>query len=171
MIYKRVISLFLVLICLSFSVVTCIYAEGEEEQQEVVVVEEVPQVVEEVTEPPTEAPTQKPTQPPTEPPNPTPQLLGYQGYAKKLDETVYKDGDLGASYSSDYTTFKVWAPYADDVKVCIYKTGSDDEEGFNTIAVQSMSLSKKVGTWYTRHVVYHPRRRLQEYVLHLQGDV
>ena len=111
--------------------------------------EEVPQIVEEVTEPPTEAPTQKPTQPPTEPPNPTPQLLGYQGYAKKLDETVYKDSDLGASYSSDYTTFKVWAPYADDVKVCIYKTGSDDEEGFNTIAVQSMSLSKKVGTWYT----------------------
>jgi len=169
LILKRVISLFLVLVCLSFAAVTCFYADEEQVQEEVVVVEEAPENVVEVieeptpepTEPPTEEPTEKPTQAPTEPPKPSPQRLGYTGYAKKLDETVYKDGDLGASYHKDYTTFKVWAPYADDVKVCIYKTGSDDEEGFNTIAVKTMTLSKKVGTWY------HSRWRLQEYVLYL----
>ena len=89
--------------------------------------------MEETEEEETEAPTVAPTQPPTEPPKPNPKKLGYAAYAKKLDETVYSDTDLGATYTEDYTTFKVWSPAADDVKVCIYKTGSDEEEGFNTI--------------------------------------
>lgn len=162
MIYKRIISLFLVLILLFTLSITCFYADEEERAAE----EEVEEVVEETeeeteapppTEPPTEAPTEPeteepteaPTQPPpTEPPTPSPALLGYAKYAEKLDESVYRDVDLGATYTEDYTTFKVWSPTADDVKVCIYKTGSDDEEGFNTIAVKPMTLSKSVGTWY-----------------------
>lgn len=134
MIYKRIISLFFVLICLSSAVVTCFNAEGEAEDTA-------------MTEQ-TEAPTQKPTMAPTEPPKPSAAKLGYAAYAKKLDETVYRDTDLGAVYSKDSTTFKVWSPAADDVKVCIYKTGSDDEEGFNTLVVKPMKYSKNVGTWY-----------------------
>lgn len=103
---------------------------------------------EETEEEETEAPTAAPTQPPTEPPKPNAKKMGYAAYAKKLDETVYTDTDLGATYTEDYTTFKVWSPAADDIKVCIYKTGSDEEEGFNTIAVKPMKYSKSVGTWY-----------------------
>ena len=133
---KRIISLFLVCICLLSAAVTCFYAEGEEEAIEEETVEE------------TEEPTEAETEPPTEPPKPNPQKLGYAAYAKKLDETVYTDTDLGATYTEDYTTFKVWSPAADEVKVCIYKTGSDEEDGFNTLAVKPMQYSKSVGTWY-----------------------
>nr|WP_316614248.1 type I pullulanase [uncultured Ruminococcus sp.] len=117
---------------------TCFYADEEAAQE----------AAEEETEVPTEE-TQAPTQPPpTEPPKPDPKKLGYAKYAAKLDETVYRDSDLGATYTEDHTTFKLWAPTADDVKVCIYKTGSDKEEGFNNIVVKPMTLSKSVGTWY-----------------------
>ena len=138
---KRIISLLLVCFLLLSVAVTCFYADEEE-----VIEEEV--IVEEETEEETEEPTVAPTQPPTEPPKPDAKKLGYAAYAKKLDETVYNDTDLGAVYTEDYTTFKVWSPAADDVKVCIYKTGSDEEEGFNTIAVKPMKYSKSVGTWY-----------------------
>ena len=123
---KRLISLFLVLILLLSLTATCFYADEEAAQE----------VVEEETEEPTEE-TEAPTQPPpTEPPKPDPKKLGYAKHAATLDETVYRDSDLGATYTEDYTTFKLWAPTADDVKVCIYKTGSDKEEGFNNIAVK-----------------------------------
>ena len=118
-----------------------VYAD-EEEEAAAEVTEEATE--EEETEPPAEAPTQAPT----EPPKPSAKKLGYAGYAQKLDETVYKDVDLGATYTEEYTTFKVWSPAANAVRVCIYKTGSDEEEGFNTIAVKPMTYSKSVGTWY-----------------------
>ena len=51
----------------------------------------------------------------------------YQAYAKNLDKTTYSGNDLGASYSKDSTTFKVWAPQAASVKVNIFEHGSDDE--------------------------------------------
>lgn len=135
---KRLISLFLALILVFSLTATCFYADEEAAEQ----------VTEEETEDPTQE-TEAPTQPPpTEPPKPDPKKLGYAKYAAKLDEKVYRDSDLGATYTEDYTTFKLWAPTADDVKVCIYKTGSDKEEGFNNIAVKPMTLSKSVGTWY-----------------------
>ena len=95
---------------------TCFYAVEEEEVVEEAVVEEEPEPTEPPTEPPTEAPTEEeteepteaPTQPPpTEPPVPHPSWMGYAKYAAKLDETVYSDSDLGATYTEDYTTFKV----------------------------------------------------------------
>ena len=141
MILKRIISLFLTFVLISSFAVMSFYADEEEVVEEIVMEEET-------EEEETEAPTAAPTQAPTEPPKPDPKKLGYAAYAKKLDETVYSDADLGATYTEDYTTFKVWSPAADDIKVCIYKTGSDEEEGFNTIAVKPMKYSKSVGTWY-----------------------
>ncbi len=153
MILKRIISLFLVLIMLCSVSLVCSYADEEAEQEVVAEEEPTEEPTQAPTEPPTEEetepPTQAPTHPPTEPPKPDAKKLGYAAYAKKLDETVYRDSDLGATYTEDYTTFKVWSPAAQDVKVCIYKTGSDEEEGFNTIAVKPMQYSKSVGTWYT----------------------
>ena len=137
---KRVISLLLVLFCLSMTVATSIHAVGEDE--------EVPQVQENLT--PTEEPTQGPTQAPTEPPKPSAKRLGYAAYAKVLDQTVYSRSDLGATYTPKYTKFKLWTPAADDVKVCIYKTGSDDENGFKTVTVKQMEYSETVGTWWVQ---------------------
>ena len=165
MILKRIISLFLVFIMLFSLSISCFYADEEDAEEEAAATaeetEEPEEPTEELTEAPTEppteaptveeteAPTQPPTHPPTEPPKPDAKKLGYAAYAKKLDETVYRDNDLGATYTEAYTTFKVWSPSAEDIKVCIYKTGSDQEEGFNTIAVKPMQYSKSVGTWYT----------------------
>ena len=91
-------------------------------------------------------PTVKPTAAPTEPPL-TPQSYGYAGYAEQLDKTVYK-GDLGALYTPNYTTFRVWSPVASDVKVVIYKTGSDQESGAQTLYNYPMKFVKAKGTWY-----------------------
>ena len=68
-------------------------------------------------------------------------------YAKLLDETVY-DGELGAIYTPDYTIFRVWSPVASDVKVCIYKTGSDEEAGAQMLSSNPMKFAKKNGGWY-----------------------
>jgi len=44
---------------------------------------------------------------------------------EKFDELyMYEGRDLGASYSSDQTVFKVWAPTATKAKVRIYETGA-----------------------------------------------
>lgn len=95
---------------------------------------------------PTVKPTVKPTQPPTEPPL-TPETYGYAKYAQILDRTVY-DGELGAIYTPDYTVFRIWSPVASDVKVCIYKTGSDEEAGAQMLSSNPMKYSKKSGAWY-----------------------
>lgn len=42
---------------------------------------------------------------------------------------AYTKGDLGATYSPESTTFKVWSPTATEVSLNLYKTGSDSEEG------------------------------------------
>lgn len=135
---KRVISLLLALFCITCAAATCFYAVGENEGDNNVI---------DNTEP-TEEPTQAPTQPPTDPPKPSFERLGMSAYIKTLEKTVYDNDDLGATYTKDFTRFKLWTPAADDVKVCIYKTGSDEEEGFNTITVQPMNYSKKTGTWF-----------------------
>ena len=91
-------------------------------------------------------PAVKPTAAPTEPPL-SPESYGYAEYAKKLDETSF-NGQLGAIYSPSFTTFRLWSPVASDVKVCIYKTGSDSEKGAKTLYTYPMNYSKQYGTWY-----------------------
>ena len=39
----------------------------------------------------------------------------------------YLFDDLGAVYSSDETGFRLWAPVADEVFLCLYKTGDGDD--------------------------------------------
>lgn len=51
----------------------------------------------------------------------------YQAYAADLDKTKYNGNDLGATYSKDSTTFKLWSPNAKSVKVNLYEHGSDSE--------------------------------------------
>lgn len=66
----------------------------------------------------------------------------YHNYAAKLDKRTYS-GNLGAIYSKKSTTFRVWAPTSDNVKVRFYKTGSSKSyyKEFN------LSLHKPSGVW------------------------
>ena len=93
-----------------------------------------------------ETETVKPTAAPTEAPKPSVEKLGYAAYAKKLDETTYQD-TLGAIYSKKSTTFRLWSPVAQTVKVCIYKTGSDSEKGAQMLSSNSMKYNAKNGVW------------------------
>lgn len=45
-----------------------------------------------------------------------------------LEKFIYEEDDLGATYNSNYTLFKIWAPIHEDVKVKIYDR-YDDSEG------------------------------------------
>ena len=50
--------------------------------------------------------------------------------AIELDTKYGYDGDdLGATYTPESTTFKVWAPTAQEIVLNLYATGSDNEEG------------------------------------------
>ena len=50
--------------------------------------------------------------------------------AMAIDAQYRYDGDdLGANYTPEATTFKVWSPTATSIKVNLFATGSDSEEG------------------------------------------
>ena len=76
-----------------------------------------------------------------------PEKLGYAAYAKKLDTTVY-DKTLGSLYTPEATVFRLWSPVATEVKLCIYKTGSDSESGAQIISSSPMKYSAEKGLWY-----------------------
>ena len=63
-----------------------------------------------------------------------------------LDSQAYNGNDLGANYSKNSTTFKVWAPTASNVQLKRYKTGSDSESGAGVIGTNTMTKSSN-GIW------------------------
>ena len=52
---------------------------------------------------------------------------------------TYTGDDLGATWTPEKTTFKVWAPSAHAVSVKLYATGSDEEEGSAVIGTYPMT--------------------------------
>ena len=76
----------------------------------------------------------------------------YTTASQTLDEQYGYDGDdLGATYTKEATTFKVWSPLATAVKVNLYATGSDSEQGakkLGTTALQKvMDGDNFTGVW------------------------
>ncbi len=72
----------------------------------------------------------------------------YATAAQALDDKYGYDGDdLGATYSKDSTTFKVWAPTAIEIKVNLYATGSDKEEGAENLGSTPLVFDEKTGVW------------------------
>ncbi len=130
MLSKRLISLILTVICLAGMTITPIVAADNAAEGSNNTVKS----------------TSKPTQAPTEPPF-TAENYGYAEYAKRIDKTVY-NGELGAIYTPAYTTFHLWSPVASDVKVCIYKTGSDEEAGAQMLSSNPMKFAAQMGGWY-----------------------
>lgn len=71
----------------------------------------------------------------------------YAAYAANLDKTAYDGDDLGAVWSKDSTTFKLWSPTASDVKVRLYEYGSEKESKDGYFKEQSLSFNKSNGVW------------------------
>ncbi|MEE1196490.1 MAG: type I pullulanase [Lachnospiraceae bacterium] len=65
---------------------------------------------------------------------------------KFAEEYTYDGDDLGAVWSEEATTFKVWAPTAETVKLNLYTTGSDEEEGAVSYGSYTMAEGEK-GVW------------------------
>ncbi len=71
----------------------------------------------------------------------------YAAYAARLDRTAYSGNDLGAVWSKDSTTFKVWSPTASAVKVRLYNHGSKEESDDGFYKEQSLNFDKATGVW------------------------
>ena len=67
--------------------------------------------------------------------------------AKELDKLAYSGDDLGAVYTPKSTTFKVWSPTASEVKLNLYKTGSDSEDGAEKLESSQMNYDDSNGVW------------------------
>ena len=71
----------------------------------------------------------------------------YEEYAAGLDEKAYTGDDLGATYTPEATTFKVWSPSASKAQVVLYTTGSDKEDGAEKISTTDMTYNEENGVW------------------------
>lgn len=65
----------------------------------------------------------------------------------QLDELAYSGDDLGAVYSKESTSFKLWAPTAERVRLKLYATGSDSEDGAKLLAEHEMDYNSSNGVW------------------------
>lgn len=70
-----------------------------------------------------------------------PDLFSSNAFEEKY---TYTGGDLGAAWSKDATTFKVWAPTAESVKVNLYQGGA--KSGDDLIGSHDMTAGDK-GVW------------------------
>lgn len=67
--------------------------------------------------------------------------------SKTFEDTyTYEGQDLGAVYSKEETTFKVWSPTAENVTVNLYQTGCDAESGAALLGRFPMRQQEK-GVW------------------------
>ncbi|MCH5201768.1 MAG: type I pullulanase [Oscillospiraceae bacterium] len=74
----------------------------------------------------------------------------YETAAHELDSKYRYDGhDLGATYTPEATTFKVWAPTATECTLNLYATGSDEEEGAENLGTVPMEYDETTGIWAT----------------------
>ena len=72
----------------------------------------------------------------------------YADAANALDAQAYTGDDLGAIYSPESTTFKVWSPTATAVVLNLYATGSDTEEGAADLGNYDMTMDDASnGVW------------------------
>lgn len=86
----------------------------------------------------------------------------------------YHGSDLGANPTAEETTFKLWAPTACGVVVCLYATGTDAEPGAKELGVHEMRRGDG-GVWaivlpgnlhgtYYIYRIYFPDGRVHEVV-------
>jgi pullulanase len=69
----------------------------------------------------------------------------------EFENAFYYEGELGAIYTPQSTTFKLWAPISTNVQVCLYTTGAPStiqDGGDDTGECVNMTLGEK-GVWST----------------------
>ncbi len=59
----------------------------------------------------------------------------------------YNNNDLGCTYYFDRTVFKVWSPDATEVRVQLFKTGSDNEPDAQKLESYGLKLDSQTGVW------------------------
>ena len=69
-------------------------------------------------------------------------------YSNKPEiHNTYDGNDLGYTYTPENTTFKVWAPTAEQVLLKLYTTGSFYEEGAQVLGIKQMLFDASTGVW------------------------
>ena len=77
-----------------------------------------------------------------------------------ISNSTYDGNDLGATYSPEATTFKVWAPVADSLKVCIYeKAEHSNMLTAHCGGVCALLLRRSAGRIHRAAACGHPRFR------------
>lgn len=75
----------------------------------------------------------------------------YQKAAQALDKEYAYEGELGAIYSPDSTTFNLWAPTSSEVNLNLYSTGSDKEADAQKLGAYELTKlmdgDKWTGVW------------------------
>ena len=59
---------------------------------------------------------------------------------------TYTGTDLGAVWSADKTDFRVWAPTAEAVQLCLYKSGTPGTEDLMPYIPKKVLIRKWLGT-------------------------
>lgn len=73
----------------------------------------------------------------------------YEAQAARYDQEAYSGNDLGATYTPEATTFKLWSPSATAVKLNLYATGSNQEDGAAKIDTYDMTKGSNAVWEYT----------------------
>ncbi|MBQ7505556.1 MAG: type I pullulanase [Ruminococcus sp.] len=71
----------------------------------------------------------------------------YTTACETIDSQYAYDGELGSSYTPEATTFKVWAPKANYVRVNLFTKGSDTEEGASKIGTYNLTKLMDGDSW------------------------
>ena len=73
--------------------------------------------------------------------------LGSYYNVNYLENKAYNGTDLGSNYTPSKTTWKVWSPEAKSVKLNLYATGSDLENGAENLGTHTMTKDNATGVW------------------------
>ncbi len=70
-----------------------------------------------------------------------------QSHLEDYAQAAKNTQGLGATYSKNSTTFKVWSPTATAVMVKLYTTGTDAESGAAVLGTHAMTKNATTGVW------------------------
>ena len=68
-------------------------------------------------------------------------------YLETYAAAAYSEQGLGAVYTPQATTWKVWSPTAKHVQLRLYNTGSDEETGAAVLGTYTMEKNDSTGVW------------------------
>ncbi|MBQ8572965.1 MAG: type I pullulanase, partial [Ruminococcus sp.] len=73
--------------------------------------------------------------------------LGSYYNVNYLETKAYNGTDLGSTYTPSKTTWKVWSPEAKSIKLNLFATGSDLENGAENLGTHTLTKDSASGVW------------------------